>query len=848
MSTNLQMTHGSRGRTASPRSLAPPSPSLNPVKALSADQLLLGAWLSVSASTSLREILDTVTQGACDLIGSNIGVTGLAMSPDWTHALLSVSLSATSTGWRTDRDAPDGTGIYAIVCQENRSLRLTQAELLAHPAWSATGRRGIKRFPLRGLLAVPIVARDGSNLGLIHVSDKVDGTDFTSADESILMVFASMTATSVERATTERRLHAILDHAPVGIFVKDRAGRYVLANAHASNPDGVDDGPSMPIPTIDQLFPAELADLHTMIDERVLDGDVVETESRGTGRQADRIFHVVRFPVLDETGRSDGIGGIITDVTDLRAAETERSTSDKQYRALFERSIDAILVADDTGRYVDANPAASVLFGLSREALMGRRSFDLIDEEWARGPNMEAGWRAFLKAGSHTGAVRLLRDDGGVRLVEYSAMANLALGRHTWVLRDVSARSRSEHLVAQRVRSIESLERMQPGLTPELTAAAICAEITRHIDLPNAAIIAFEADGTGSALASSFAGDLAQGLPRRISDNRSIRLRERAADGAWMETRTQATDPVLWADLASGGGDLVAFAPIRVGDEVMGLLMVGDGPLHTDRLVLVESVEEFAALTSSVLGPPLSERRRVREARARISRILADHTFHPVFQTVVDLQSGDVSGYEALTRFDDGTAPDRMFALAAVSGLGLALERATIEASLDAASSLRSDLALSINVSPALVLAGEQLHRLLDRTTCDIVLEITEHEPVLDYRALRKAVARFGDRIRLSVDDAGAGFASLRHILELRPAIVKLDRGLVEGVDTDPVRQALVAGMVHFARRAGTILIGEGIETEAERTTLLALGVQAGQGFLFGRPAPLPESTASMAG
>jgi PAS domain S-box-containing protein len=600
--------------------------------------------------------------------------------------------------------------------------------------------------------------------------------------------------------------------------------------------------------TIDQLFSAEVADLHAMIDERVLDGDVVETESHGTGRQADRIFHLVKFPVLDETGESDGVGGIITDVTELRAAETERSSSERQYRALFERSIDAILVADDTGRYVDANPAATELFGLSREALMARRSFEFIDEEWAHGPNMEADWQAFLRAGSHTGEVRLRRDDGGVRLVEYAAMANVALGRHTWVLRDVTARRRSEHLVAQRVRTIESLERMQPGLTPELTATAICAEITRHVDLPNAAIVAFEADGTGSALASAFAGDAGHRLPRRISDIRSARLRERAADGAWIETLTQATDPVLWADLASGGGDLVAFAPIRVGEDVMGLLMVGDGPSLTDQPALIESVEEFAALTSSVLGPPLSERRRVRDARARISRILADHTFHPVFQALVDLESGDVSGYEALTRFDDGTAPDRMFALAATSGLGLALERATIEAALDAASSLPSEIALNLNVSPALVLAGEQLHRLLDRTTCDIVLEITEHEPVEDYRALRKAVARFGDRIRLSVDDAGAGFASLRHILELRPAIVKLDRGLVEGVDGDPVRQALVAGMVHFASRAGTILIGEGIETEAERTTLLSLGVQAGQGFLFGRPAPLPESAASMAG
>jgi EAL domain-containing protein (putative c-di-GMP-specific phosphodiesterase class I) len=90
----------------------------------------------------------------------------------------------------------------------------------------------------------------------------------------------------------------------------------------------------------------------------------------------------------------------------------------------------------------------------------------------------------------------------------------------------------------------------------------------------------------------------------------------------------------------------------------------------------------------------------------------------------------------------------------------------------------------------------------------------------------------------MAVDDAGAGFSSFRHILELRPAFVKLDRSLVAGIDADPVRQALIAGMCHFATSAGCRLVAEGIETEAELATLIELEVPLGQGYLLGYPAP----------
>jgi EAL domain-containing protein (putative c-di-GMP-specific phosphodiesterase class I) len=113
---------------------------------------------------------------------------------------------------------------------------------------------------------------------------------------------------------------------------------------------------------------------------------------------------------------------------------------------------------------------------------------------------------------------------------------------------------------------------------------------------------------------------------------------------------------------------------------------------------------------------------------------------------------------------------------------------------------------------------------------------------VEDYPALRHAIHDVDSSARVSIDDAGAGFASLRHVVMLAPDFVKLDRTWVTGIETDPTRQAMVAGLSHFARRTGCDLVAEGIEEEAERSMLCELDVPFGQGYLLGRPEPVDVS------
>jgi EAL domain-containing protein (putative c-di-GMP-specific phosphodiesterase class I) len=196
-------------------------------------------------------------------------------------------------------------------------------------------------------------------------------------------------------------------------------------------------------------------------------------------------------------------------------------------------------------------------------------------------------------------------------------------------------------------------------------------------------------------------------------------------------------------------------------------------------------------------------------------------------------------GYEALTRFEDGRRPDLVFLAANKVGMMVKLETATLREQIRQARRLPKGAWLSLNISPALAIALIPLLDILAEADRDVVLEITEHAEIEDYPRLMAALDQVRDRARLAVDDAGAGYAGLRHILELRPHFVKLDISLVRNVDNDPARQAMVIGMAHFATYVGCDLIAEGVETANELTTLKLLGVPFGQGYLLGRPAPV---------
>jgi EAL domain-containing protein (putative c-di-GMP-specific phosphodiesterase class I) len=395
--------------------------------------------------------------------------------------------------------------------------------------------------------------------------------------------------------------------------------------------------------------------------------------------------------------------------------------------------------------------------------------------------------------------------------------------------------------ISERAATLLSLQRLTPGATLEETAQEVCREALQldAVDLavirmygPDDSVVPVAIEGLGSRAARL--------LGHPLTPTHAARVRARALDGSWERSWDQIDNPYQQV-LRDLGIHRTVNAVLRWHDAIIGDIGLGTRTVESavplrDRL---STVEEFAVVASALLGPAKAERDHADAVRQTIRGVLEARSFHPVFQPIVDLGSRDVVGYEALTRFDSGQRPDLCFADAWSVGLGPELELATLGAAVDAARGLRSGVFLDLNASPRLLAHAGQLRDVLHAAGRPLVLEITEHETVEDYERLRDAIRTLGRDVRVAVDDAGAGVANFGHIIDLRPDFVKLDISLVRRVNANLGRQAMVVGMRHFSRTAGCRLIAEGVETPEEADTLTSLGVEFGQGYLFGRPEPI---------
>jgi EAL domain-containing protein (putative c-di-GMP-specific phosphodiesterase class I)/FixJ family two-component response regulator len=292
--------------------------------------------------------------------------------------------------------------------------------------------------------------------------------------------------------------------------------------------------------------------------------------------------------------------------------------------------------------------------------------------------------------------------------------------------------------------------------------------------------------------------------------------------------------------LRSGArGYLVKGAPAQ--DLIDGLRRCADG-----RTALSEGLSEHLVAEMGELGR--AEHEGSAAARARYERylnLLRPGGSTPAYQPVVNLRTGVVAGYEALTRFGDqmGSTTEEIFREAHHVGLGVELELHTARLAVNGfgAEMLRShDTYLAVNASPGLLYRPALLEVLSQLPAERVVVEITEQRQFESYVQLRETVQLVHERgMRVAVDDTGSGFASLQRLVDVRPEIVKLDRALTSQIDNDAPRRALVTAIRHFADDMGITVVAEGIEREEQLVVLRDIGVDCGQGYLLGHPAPL---------
>ena len=283
------------------------------------------------------------------------------------------------------------------------------------------------------------------------------------------------------------------------------------------------------------------------------------------------------------------------------------------------------------------------------------------------------------------------------------------------------------------------------------------------------------------------------------------------------------------------GGDFDLITAVRAASR-------GQGVLTTD-----VAADVIGELSERLLRQKDEDRRREVDV-ARIQEAV-ENGLRMVFQPVFDLGANQVAGYEALARFtsESRRTPDRWFAEAWDLGLGFELETAAAGAAMDAVNLGAHPGFLAVNLSPQAIMddrfeAWLDLHPALDH----VVIEITEHAVVDDYDALNKALCNARHRgMRVAVDDAGAGYSSLRHVLILRPDFIKLDGSLVTGIDRDAAKRAVAVGMISSAFELGTEVIAEAIEDESDLACVVRLGARFGQGYHLAMPGPLPASDGS---
>ena len=309
------------------------------------------------------------------------------------------------------------------------------------------------------------------------------------------------------------------------------------------------------------------------------------------------------------------------------------------------------------------------------------------------------------------------------------------------------------------------------------------------------------------------------------------------------------------ADLVDGavGSDRMFASLTGVGAHVGAAVLLADGQPYgvlccagrDDDPGLGRRDAGFLAMLAELVGQELDrqrdERDRFSSTETRIRAALRPGSPAIVFQPIVNVRTGAVIGAEALARFPDTSGPQRWFADAASVGLGLDLELAAITAALGQRPRIPDDVYLSVNASPSAI-QSPRLVELLDGIDATrIVIEITEHAHVDDYDALVDAVGRLRDLgVRFAIDDAGAGYSSLRHVVRIQPDVIKLDTSLTRDIDSDAARRALARSLLLFADEISAMLVAEGVETPTELDALVALGVEYVQGYLTGRPAPLP--------
>ncbi|MBS0642471.1 MAG: PAS domain-containing protein [Proteobacteria bacterium] len=424
-------------------------------------QRLAQGALAVARAPTLQDTLEATAWAARMVVQTHQAVVALKRGDDWRQASVVPAPGGMYAAWRDDNIAPDGSGIEALVCETNQPLRLTQAELEAHPRWQRSGTDTGGRPEPRGWLAAPLIARDGHNIGFIQLTDKQDGSEFDGTDEAILTQLAQIAAAAIEQTQTEealrrseQRMQLAQAGAQIGVWDWDSATNTITWTPEMYALLDVD--PDTPA---DRLYAAWFDNMHP--EDRQAAADQIRDRARD-GEPFSMTYRIVRrdgqirwigsraAATLDATGRPTRITGVNIDITAQRAVEDrlrgEVAQRTRERDRLFELSQDLFAIAGLDGALRAVNPAWSSLLGYTDAELLAMPGLTLThpaDRERA------AQKVARLRLGEplRNNEDRVIAKNGAVHWISWTAVPDLEAGLCYVVGRDVTQdRAREEAL------------------------------------------------------------------------------------------------------------------------------------------------------------------------------------------------------------------------------------------------------------------------------------------------------------------------------------------------------------------------------------------------------------------
>jgi diguanylate cyclase (GGDEF)-like protein/PAS domain S-box-containing protein len=553
--------------------------------------------------------------------------------------------------------------------------------------------------------------------------------------------------------------------------------------------------------------------------------------------------------------------------------EVIRQGNEAYFRTLVQDTSDAILIVDDAGNVRYATPSATAIFG--DVSVEGTQLLDLV------GPaerNVVAG--ALARMRDHGGQDsydnwRIARPDGKNVQIEVRCSdlrQDGTVGGLVLTLRDVTERRELENTLTH-LAFHDALTGLPNRLLFQDRIAHALAQAKREktvvgvlfVDLDDFKVVNDTmGHGVGDELLAA-AGQRLSGVVRnadtaaRLGGDEFAILIEHLPDAAAAEMFAERVVQAFGLPFVLDSGSVMTTATVGIATtldsgDVNDLLRHADLALYAAKAAGKRRWRRYQPVLSAGLA-------RRRELRTELEEAVADSAFTLVYQPIVALAAGKIRGFEALVRWPHprlGLLPPSQFiALAEETGLIVPIGSWVLDrASADLARWLRrshrgTPLYVSVNVSARQFRETgfvDQVRRVLETSrlpASGLMLELTESVLLPHDEEIRADLADLrASGVRLAIDDFGTGYSSLSYLKGLPADAIKIDKSFVDGIDTSQQQRALVEGIIRMARTLRLEVIAEGIENEAQRGRLVAMGCRLGQGYLLGKPVAPDEAEA----